>query len=415
MRCHGAEKRKGGLAMDSRAALLKGGDSGDAINLDEPAKSFLVELLAADADPHMPPKKQLSEAEIAAVMDWIKAGAIWDAKALAELPAPRDLEWHPLPAGYQPIGALAVSPGGKKLAVARGVKLRVMDIGSKDATNNVTLNASRDTLQSVAWHPDGEILATGGFRRVVLWNAKTGEKLKVIRSGLLGRIKAMQFVRGGQQLVLAESLPTVVGRLLILGGENWRIQKTIRAHADSIYDLALSPDGKMLASSSADKLTQLWTVSDWKSAGTLEGHLGYVMSAAFSPGSDRIATVSADSTVKVWEVKTRKQISTFSDRSSDLAVMGIHWTLNPASDKPKADEDWIITVSEDSKPRLYTKLVLHDGAQRSTGAKMRAWSAAAAGSTGLAYSSSSKQVFAGDVDGGVTIWDFNGKLLKRIE
>ena len=415
MRCHGAEKRKGGLAMNSRAALLKGGDTGDALNLENPSESLLLELLLKDADPHMPPKKQLSDAEIAAVADWIKAGAHWDEKAFAKLPAARDVSWRPLPASYRPIGALAVSPGGERLAIAKGADLRVMDLGSKNATNKVTLKASRDALQSVSWHPDGQILATGGFRRVVIWDAKTGEKLKVIKSGLLGRITSLEFVRGGKQLVLGESLPTLVGRLVVLDTGTWRTQTTIRAHTDSIYDLALSPDGKVMASSSADKLTHLWNVDTWKSAGTLEGHLGYVMSSAFSPASDRIATVSADSTVKVWEVKTRKQISTFSDRGSLLAVTGIHWTLNPASDKPKADDDWIITVSEDSKPRLYTKLLLHDGGQRSTGAKMRAWSPAAAGCTTLAFSPAIKQVFAGDVDGGVTIWDINGKLLKRIE
>ncbi len=415
MRCHGAEKRKGGLALHTRLALMKGGETGDVVNLEEPAKSSLIELLQPEADPHMPPKKQLSEEEVAAITDWIKAGANWDEKTLRKLPPPRELKWRSLPSNYGPVGALQVSPDGKQIALGRGSSLQVMNLSGKEPVVSAELKASRDVMQSVAWHPDGKRVVTGGFRRVVIWDASNGEKLKVIRTGFFGRINALQFVRDGEQLVVAESLPTQAGRLVILETTKWKVQQTIRAHVDSIHHLALSPDGKMLASSSADKLAHLWKVEDWKSAGTLEGHLGYVLAAAFNPGGDRIATVSADSTVKVWNVKTREQISTFSDRGSKLAITGIHWTLNPAEAKPKPDADWIITVSEDSKPRLYTNLNLHDGAQRSTGAKMRAWAAAAAGSTTLAFSPNTKQLYAGDVNGGVTIWDINGKLLKRLE
>jgi len=401
--------------MNTRAALLKGGDTGDAIDLQKPADSLLLELLHPDADPHMPPKKQLTDAEIAAVADWIKAGAKWDEKALQTLPATRELKWQPLPSRYHPIAGLAVSPDGKKLAVGRGTNLDLYELGDKALTNKTTLKAGLDVVQSVTWHPQGDAVLTGGFRRAVVWDAKSREKSKVIRTGLVGRITAMKFVNKGKHLVLAESVPTVLGRLVVVETEGWKTVKTVRAHVDAIYDLSLSPDGKYLCSSGADKLAHLWRVADWKKHGTLEGHLDYVMGSAFNPGGDRIATVSSDSTVKVWEVQTQKQISTFSDRGSKMPINGIHWTLNPAEEKPKKDADWIITISEDAKPRLYTNLVLHDGAQRSTGAKMRAWSPGAMGLTALTFSPAKKQVIAGDLHGGVTIWDINGKVLKQLQ
>ncbi|MBT6958191.1 MAG: hypothetical protein HN996_07210, partial [Opitutae bacterium] len=59
LRCHSPEKRKGGLVLATRQAILKGGESGEAINLKEPDKSLLLQVLQKDADPHMPPKKQL--------------------------------------------------------------------------------------------------------------------------------------------------------------------------------------------------------------------------------------------------------------------------------------------------------------------------------------------------------------------
>src|SRR5690348_5304254 len=45
-KCHGAEKTKGGLRLDSRDAILKGGDSGAAIVPGDPDKSLLIESLA---------------------------------------------------------------------------------------------------------------------------------------------------------------------------------------------------------------------------------------------------------------------------------------------------------------------------------------------------------------------------------
>src|SRR5688572_33248307 len=56
--CHNAEKSKGGLQLTSREALLKGGDNGPVVAPGEPQESLIFKVLAPDADPHMPPKKQ---------------------------------------------------------------------------------------------------------------------------------------------------------------------------------------------------------------------------------------------------------------------------------------------------------------------------------------------------------------------
>lgn len=77
--CHGPDKAKGGLRLDSYAELLKGGDSGPAIVARAPDKSRLVTLLGlpeADVD-HMPPegKPQPSQAQIELISWWILRGA----------------------------------------------------------------------------------------------------------------------------------------------------------------------------------------------------------------------------------------------------------------------------------------------------------------------------------------------------
>lgn len=71
VKCHGPIQQKGGLALDNPEALLKGGEDGAVVEPGQPEKSLLYKYLAADSDPHMPPKKQLSEADRESVRLWI--------------------------------------------------------------------------------------------------------------------------------------------------------------------------------------------------------------------------------------------------------------------------------------------------------------------------------------------------------
>jgi mono/diheme cytochrome c family protein len=73
VKCHGPMEQKGGLALDSKEAVLRGGEDGKVVVPGRPEKSLLFRYLAPDSDPHMPPKKQLSGPERAAVGEWIAA------------------------------------------------------------------------------------------------------------------------------------------------------------------------------------------------------------------------------------------------------------------------------------------------------------------------------------------------------
>ena len=83
--CHSAEKNKvkGGLALDSTAGLLKGGDSGPAVVPGKPAESLLIKVIRhVDPDLKMPPKEKLADGVIADFETWVTMGA----------PAPRDAD-----------------------------------------------------------------------------------------------------------------------------------------------------------------------------------------------------------------------------------------------------------------------------------------------------------------------------------
>jgi mono/diheme cytochrome c family protein len=89
--CHGPRKQKGGLRLDSRAALLSGGDSGPAVVPGKPDKSLLITAVHYDDNPRMPPRNKLKPEQIAALTDWVKQGAPWPAAAVEIRP--------PAPAG----------------------------------------------------------------------------------------------------------------------------------------------------------------------------------------------------------------------------------------------------------------------------------------------------------------------------
>jgi hypothetical protein len=100
--CHStaAKKLRGGLLLDSRAAILKGGDSGPAAVAGEPQKSRLVEAVRyGNVDLQMPPRGKLSEGDVAVVEEWVRRGVPFPESAAAS-------------GGRQPLG-VSIAEGRK--------------------------------------------------------------------------------------------------------------------------------------------------------------------------------------------------------------------------------------------------------------------------------------------------------------
>jgi hypothetical protein len=75
--CHGPAKQKGGLRLDSRAAILEGGGSGPAVVPGDARASLLIDAVNYGEAVQMPPKSKLPETEIAALERWVEMGAPW--------------------------------------------------------------------------------------------------------------------------------------------------------------------------------------------------------------------------------------------------------------------------------------------------------------------------------------------------
>ena len=139
-KCHGGEKTSSGLRVDSREALVAGGESGPAIMPGDPERSLLVQAIRHGDELKMPPEERLPAKEAAALEAWVKAGAHWPAKgAGAEQAFVGQRHW-----AFEPVRAIAVPDDPSRWAVSPvdcfiAEKLRANDLRPQPAANRETL------------------------------------------------------------------------------------------------------------------------------------------------------------------------------------------------------------------------------------------------------------------------------------
>ena len=80
--CHGGMNHRGGLNISTKAGLLKGGHDGSVLDATHPEQSLLIKLIRHEGPPDDPmpmpprPRTKISDADIATITEWIKAGAV---------------------------------------------------------------------------------------------------------------------------------------------------------------------------------------------------------------------------------------------------------------------------------------------------------------------------------------------------
>jgi dipeptidyl aminopeptidase/acylaminoacyl peptidase len=157
----------------------------------------------------------------------------------------------------------------------------------------------------------------GGQREVRLFDPATGKLLATL-TGHAGLVRSLAFSPDGELLAAAGGLPQIGGEIKIWDVQSHQLLHSIQGHKDCIYSVAWSPDGKLIASGSYDRLVKLWdaaTGQEWKN---LQDHIDAVFAVAFSPDGKHLASASQDRTVKIWEVASGKRLYTLSDALDGL-------------------------------------------------------------------------------------------------
>ncbi len=293
--CHNTTRSKADLILETPQTIAKGSEYGPVIIPGNGGESKLFLLAAGREEPLMPPEDnrvnapQLSPQELGILKVWIDQGAKGPTKTPALDRTTTHIDWQTVPNHLGAILSLAISSDGQYVACGRANQISIYHIPSKrlvqqltdpGTENNQRNNhaAHHDMVHSLAFSPNGRVLASGGYRAIKLWR------------------RPREVRKWHKELLQAE--------------ESHDAEESTKGEAP-LVPLDISPNGKWIATAGPKHSIVLWDSSAPDQIKSLIGHTSPVRSICFSPDSTQLASAAAgeDKSIRIWRLEDANQIA----------------------------------------------------------------------------------------------------------
>jgi hypothetical protein len=167
---------------------------------------------------------------------------------------------------------------------------------------------------------------------------------------------------------------------------------TTAAHTDWLFSLAFSPDGARLATGGGDNAIRLWDVAGRRETAELAGHRGDVHDLAFTPDGGRLVSASDDRTVRVWDLDRMEERFSLKGHSHTIPGLAV-----------SRDGSWAASASRDDTIRLWDV---------TTGRLIRVLQGHAGDVTSVAFSADGRTLASASYDKTIKLWNMADGTLR---
>jgi WD40 repeat protein len=198
------------------------------------------------------------------------------------------------------------------VAVGRAEAGPLPSSGRPPSTLVRTITAETGFVNDVAIARSGHLALSGGTGVLVLWDLETGLAELTVRHNAAGfwmnaPIENVEATADGRRAIIGFRNASA---LYVCDLEPAKVVHTLDGHSETVFDVAMTPDGRRAVTGSVDTLVKVWDVKSGGESRTLRGHTDAVTAVAITPDGRLVISASQDETLKVWDGATGRLLRT---------------------------------------------------------------------------------------------------------